>query len=457
MSERVHERWGSSLGFILAASGSAVGLANIWRFPYSVGVNGGGAFIVVYLLAVVAIALPLLMAELLVGRRGRASPPLSIARVAAEAGASPRWHWMGVAGSLTVFLLFGFYSVVGGWALYYVYAAFGPLGEAGDTAALQAVFDGFTADPLRMLLAYSAFIAITVAISARGVTAGVERASRIMMPLLFLMLLAMALLALLTGDAAAALAFLFTPDFSLITPRVVLDAVGQAFFSISVGLTNLMAYGAYMDRRTHLPAAAATVVVADTAVAMLAGLAIFPVLFAAGIAPDSGPGLAFVAVPQAFSALPGGMLLGAAFFLLLSFAALTSAISMLEAPASWLYDRLPWSRGRIVVSLGLGAWLVGLLCVFSFNLLAGVRPLGWLAPFAGMSFFDLFDFLVTRVMSPLIGAAIALFCGWALSRVISADELGLNNDGLVFRCWLFAVRLLVPLALFLLFLSLVSS
>ena len=451
------EQWNSQWGFMLAAMGSAIGLANLWRFPYTAGVSGGGAFVLVYLGAVLTVALPLLMAELLVGRHGQATPTLSIGRVTAESGGHRTWTAMGYGGILAAILVFGFYSVVGGWALSYVLMTGSGSLQGLSASELQTSFDQLAASPLAMLLAYSAFLGTAVTISSFGIRQGVERTVKLLMPALLAMLLAMVVYSAVTGEFLQALNFLFTPDFSTLTPGIVLDAFGQAFFSISVGLTNLMAYGAYMNRNTSIPRSSAIIVGADTLVALLAGLAIFPIIFAHGLEPSGGPGLVFMTLPIAFGAVPGGVVLGSLFFLLLSFAALTSALCMLEAPVSFLVDQWHWRRRRATWAVGGLVWVLGLSCVFSFSLLSGVYPLGAIDYFAEMRFFELFDFVVTRLLSPLIGACIALFVGWVVSRQISAGELGLRPDSGLYRLWLLSVRYLAPLVLAALCYSLLTN
>lgn len=451
------EHWGSQWGFILAAMGSAIGLANIWRFPYAAGVSGGGAFVLIYLGAVLTLALPLLMAELLVGRRGQATPTLSIARVSAESGSSRAWSAMGYAGLIAALLVFGFYSVVGGWALsYFVLTGSGSL-YGMDAIGLKNTFAQFSGNPGLMLLAYTVFLGTTVAISSFGVQKGVERTVKLLLPILFVMLVLMVIYAAVTGEFLRALQFLFTPDFSTVTPTIVLDAFGQAFFSISVGLTNLMAYGAYMQRNSSIPRSSAVIIGADTLVALLAGMAIFPIIFAHGLEPAGGPGLVFETMPIVFGSVTGGSILGGLFFLLLCFAALTSALCMLETPVSWLVDQWSWRRRQATFAVGAFVWTLGLLCVFSFSLLSEVRPLGAIDYFSGMTFFDLFDFVVTRLLSPLIGAFIALYVGWAVSRKITMEELGAHVGSVAYRLWLLSVRFLVPAVLTVLCYTLVTA
>lgn len=457
MSHSGHEQWSSRWAFMLAAMGSAVGLANIWRFPYSAGMSGGGAFVMIYLVALVSLALPLLMAELLVGRRGQASPPLSIASVAKEAGASRHWTLMGYTGLLAITLILAFYSVVGGWAMAYIFKLGSGAFTGLDAVAIQGEFDQFNARPGSVLAGFTAFLGLSVYISTRGIRDGLEKAVKLLMPTLLLMLLAMVVYAAMVGDFRAAAQFLFEPDFSLVTPRIVLDAFGQAFFSISVGLTNIMAYGAYLRKDVNLPGSCAIIVGADTVIALLAGLAIFPIIFAHGLEPAGGPGLVFMTLPIVFGSVSGGAILGALFFLLLTFAALTSSISMLEAPVSWLHDGRGWRRKHAACAVGALVWCLGLLCVFSFNLLSDVYPLGGIDYFAGQTFFDLFDFVTTRILSPVVGACIAIFVGWALSRKITAGELGAEDTSPAYRAWLWSVRVLVPVVLGLLCYSLLTS
>lgn len=457
MQQLNHEKWSSHWGFMLAAMGAAVGLANVWRFPYSAGVSGGGAFVLIYISAVVVIALPLLMAELLVGRRGQASPPIAIAKVAREAGASRYWSAMGRAGIVGVILVLAFYSVVGGWALIYIFKLGSGSMNGIEAPAIQMEFEALTANAALLLYGYSAFLGLTVFISAHGIRRGVERCVKILMPALFLMLLGMVAYAAVVGDFFAAVRFLFTPDFSAVAPRIVLDAFGQAFFSVSVGLTNLMAYGAYLNRNLSIPKCSVIIVCADTLVALLAGLAIFPIIFAYNLEPAGGPGLVFITLPLAFGSMTGGAILGALFFLLLSFAALTSSIAMLEAPLSWLHDQHGWQRKPAAILVGALVWLLGLLCVFSFNVLAGVHPLGRIEYFTGMTFFDLFDFATTRVIVPVIGACIALFVGWGLTKHITTDELGIGVNTIGYRLWRLSVRFLAPVVLASLCYSLLTS
>ncbi len=450
-----HEQWSSKVGFIMAAVGSAVGLANIWRFPYAAGSNGGGAFVFIYIAAILCVVMPILMAELLVGRRGQLSPPNAIAAVAKEAGASPHWRWMGLVGVIAAILIFSFYSVVGGWTLAYVFkAGSGELVNA-NLESIQGTFDGLNASAGGLFTWASCFLLLTVFVSARGIKAGIEKAVRILMPMLFVMLLGMVAYAAVAGDFAAAWTFLFTPDFSKVNSDVVLDAIGQAFFSIGVGITNLMAYGSYLDRKTSIPRSSATIIAADTLVALLAGLAIFPIIFAYGMDPSGGPGLVFMALPYAFGQMPGGFFFGALFFVLLFFAALTSAISMMECSVAYLREKLDLTRRNAALLSGGISWALGLLSVLSFNHLSDFHPLGMFSLFENRTFFDLIDYVTSTLIMPLSSIFVAVFAGWVLPKVITADEL--DGDSVGYRLWHFLVRYVAPLGLGAVFFSLVTA
>ncbi|WP_019529328.1 sodium-dependent transporter [Dasania marina] len=457
MSNTNQQQWSSRWGFMLAAMGSAVGLANIWRFPYAAGEGGGGAFVLVYLAAVATVALPLLIAELLVGRRGQASPPNAIATVAKEAGGSASWKKMGYGGSIAAILILAFYCVVGGWTLIYVLKMASGSMSGMSGVELGQAFDEVNANPLLMLLAFSAFLGLTVYISSKGIQGGVERTVKLLMPTLFFMLFAMVIYSAITGEFLKAVSFLFNPDFSQITPSIVLDAFGQAFFSVSVGYTNLMAYGAYLKKDINIPSSCLVIVGADTLVALLAGLAIFPIIFAYGLEPGGGPGLVFMTLPIVFGSVSGGAILGALFFILLSFAALTSSLSMLEAPVAWFSDLWQWSRKKSVFITGGLVWCLGLLCVLSFNLLSDVHPLGMFSYFEGKTFFDLYDFITTRVAAPVIGTGIAIFVGWVMTKKMTAQELSTSEHQISYRLWLYSVRFLVPLVLIILCYSMLTN
>jgi len=440
--------WSSRTAFLLAAVGCAVGLGNIWLFPYQAGANGGGAFVLIYLAAIFLLALPVLLAEMMLGRRGAAAPPQGLANLANESGRSENWRWMGIVlGAGGALLALGFYCVVGGWTLAYAFkAAAGQLQQLDGTQSAQ-MFTELSATPGSILPWFVAFTVLTIFISSKGLHAGIEKAVKIMMPALFVMLVAMAVYSAVVGDFDRAISFLFKPDFSKITSGVVLAAFGTAFFSVSVGITNMMAYGSYIEKSTNLPRSAIIVVIADTTVAMLAGLAIFPIVFMADIQPAGGDGLAFISLPVAFGQIPGGLIFGTIFFVLLFFAALTSSIGMLEPPVSWLREGFKLSRRKAALLAGSVAFVLSLLAALSFNVLSDFQPLGSLAILEGKSIFGIFIYIVTQVIMPAGGILVAIFAGWVVKRQFSADELFDGNQPVAYKVWLFIVRFVAPVLL----------
>jgi len=438
--------WTSGWTFTLAAIGAAVGLGNIWKFPYIAGVSGGGAFVLVYVLCVVCIAIPILIAELLIGRRGHKSPPVAARKVAEAAGLSRRWSLLGWLGLSVGYLISTYYSVIAGWTLAYIFKAANGFGPA-ETFDAAATFAELLASPETLIVWHSVFLAAACFIVARGLHAGIEGAVKILMPALFAMLLAMIAYAAVEGDFQAGFRFLFSVDFSRINAQVVLAAIGQAFFSIGVAMGLMMAYGAYVPRNVSLTRSAFVIAGADTLVALLAGLMIFPLVFAKGLDPAQGPGLIFVTLPAAFAGMPGGQLFGALFFLLLAFAAVTSIIAIIEPVVAYAQDRWQMKRVTGCLVFGLLAWLLGLMSVFSFNLWAGVYPLGMFDTFAGKTIFDLIDYFTSNLMMPLGGILIAIFVGWRLQAVDLATELGCNIGNKYFRVWLFLIRYIAPLAI----------
>lgn len=431
--------------FILAAVGASVGLGNVWRFPYEAGQNGGAAFVAVYLLGLLFVAAPIFIAEVAIGRRGAASPPHALERQAVEHGRSRAWRIPGLFGVFANLLVMSFYSVIAGWTLCYMFGAAGGEFTGLDAEAAGAWFGELRDSPARMLFWQALFILMTVLVVARGVRAGIERAMRVMMPALGIVLLILVGHALIAGEARAALVWLFAPDFSKLTPAVALAAIGQAFFTLSVGIGGVMMYGAYLPKGASILRSTGYVVAADTAVAMLAGLAIFPIVFANGLDPAEGPGLVFVTLPLAFAAMPGGAVFGTLFFFFLFIAALTSAISLYEPTAAWFVERGRSRATGVAVAAGT-SWLLGLLSIFSFNLWAehDVTP------------FEIITGGLNTVILPVGALVIAWFAGRVLSREASADELGVG-DGPVYRIWRFSLRWLTPLLVLAIFASNLSS
>ncbi|MEH6825949.1 MAG: sodium-dependent transporter [Motiliproteus sp.] len=444
--------WSSRMAFVLAASGSAVGLGNIWKFPYITGENGGGAFVLMYLLCIAIVGIPIMIAEVMIGRRGGKSPINSMRELVKLDRLSPRWKWLGGMGMLASFLILSFYSVIGGWALSYVGAAATGTFAGASTEAIGAMFGGLLADPKALLMWHSLFMILVIVIVSRGIRSGMEKAINILMPLLFVLLLVMVGYALSTDKFAEGFAFLFNPDLSKLTTEGMLTALGHAFFTLSLGMGVMMAYGSYLPKNVSLVKTAITVSVLDTAVALLAGLAIFPLVFANGLEPGAGPGLIFQTLPLAFSQMPGGVLFGTLFFALLVIAAVTSAISLLEPAVEWLTEHKGISRLTGTLIAGISVWLLGIVTVLSFNVWADVTPLSMFERFEGKTLFDLLDFATANVMMPLSGLFVALFVGWFMSRQAGEEQLALGN-GLAYKCFMFVLRFVTPAAVLVVFVN----
>ena len=439
------QTWSSGLTFILAAVGAAVGLGNIWKFPYVVGVSGGGAFVIVYIACVVFVAVPILIAELWIGRRGGHSPPVAMGNVAEKAGHSRIWFLVGWMGMLVGYLIATYYSVIAGWTLAYIFKAANGFGGA-DPATVAQQFDGLLADPIAMSLWHTVFITTALIIVGRGLRNGIERAVKILMPALFAMLLVMIGYAAVEGDFPAAIDFLFNADFSKIDGTIVLSAVGQAFFSISVAMGLIMTYGSYVPKNVSLTKSALIIAGADTVVALLAGLMIFPLVFANQLDPGSGPGLIFRTLPTAFAGMSGGAIFGSLFFLLLAFAAVTSIIAIIEPIVAYAEGKWGMRRRNGCIVFGLLAWAIGLASVFSFNIWSDVTPLGALGPFADMNVFALIDYFTANLMMPLGGILMAVFVGWLIKPQVLAEDLSFGSP-VLFTVWLWMIRVVAPVAI----------
>jgi neurotransmitter:Na+ symporter, NSS family len=444
MSEK-RETWSGRVGFILATVGSAVGLGSIWKFPYEVGANGGSAFVLFYLVGLIAIVVPLMFAEFAIGRSGRGDPITSIAVVAAAHGASRSWAIAGALGVATGFVILSFYSVIGGWTLgHAAEAAF--TGLAGsDPDAVRSRYQLFLASPWRMLGYHALFMASAAAIVARGIGGGIETAAKIMMPILTVLMVALAAYAAIEGDLAATMLFLFKLDPHSVSARAALDALGLGFFSIGVGLGLMITYAAYGGQDIDLKQVAIASVLADTGISLLAGFAVFPIVFAHGLDPAGGPGLVFVTLPLAFAQMPFGRLTASAFYVLLFVAALASAISMLELVVAMLVRRLRWRRA-------VAAWIAAATCfgagiptLLSFNLWSGWFPLSGIEGFQHATVFDLLDYLTSNILLPVGGFAIALFAGWAIRDGVLTDELRLGRTSAA--ALRFTLRYIAPIGI----------
>lgn len=445
-----HEKWSSGTAFLLATIGSAVGLGNIWRFPYITGVNGGGAFVIIYCACIVVIAIPLLMAEIAIGRRGGQSPVRSMQKLTAENGRSRFWHSLGWFSVITPTVGLMYYSVVAGWTLDYAVSAMTGTFSAYDAQRSGEGFADMTGNPVRMMFWQGTFIVLTIVIVAGGVRKGLEKAVTYLMPGLALILVVLVVYAAVTADFSRALRFMFEPDFSKVTSSTILMAVGQAFFSVNVAVGALITYGAYITRQVSIPKVAGIIAFADTGVALMMGLIIFPLVFSYGLQAGEGPGLVFITLPIVFGQMPLGVVFGALFFLLMAIAALTSSIGMLEPAVSRLVEVKGFRRVPVTIVTGVCIWLFGLAALFSFNILAGFTPLDHFPLFEGKRIFDLMDFVTANVLIPTGGLLIALFAGWMMTRESIRAELGLN-DATAILIWRLLVRYVAPLAIIVIF------
>lgn len=460
----IHGAWASRWVFILAATGSAVGLGNIWKFPYMTGMYGGGAFVMMYLMCIFMVGLPIMLAETLIGRRGRQSPVNTLKTLAIESGASPKWSWAALVGMVAALLILSFYSVVAGWSLDYILSMGGGQFAGVSAEGAGAAFGALTADPWRLTLWHTLFMLLTGFVIARGVVAGLERSLRIMMPLLFVLLLVLLGYSMTTGHFMQGFHFLF--DFQ---PDRVLDgvlaAMGHAFFTLSVGVGAIMVYGSYMPKNASIGGTILTVGILDTLVALTAGMALFPIVFAGGLEPGAGPGLMFVTLPVAFGNIAFGQVMGTLFFILVLIAAWTSSISMLEPAVAYLVERT--KRGRVLVTsvLAFLCWVVGMGTVLSFNLGAeakffvfgedGFHLFQWGAE-GGRNFFDTIDYLTSRILLPFGGLAFAIFAGWVLKREAVREELAMKSP-LLFNVVYWLIRVVAPIGVLIVFVAELSK
>ena len=444
------QAWSGRFAFLMATVGSAVGLGSIWKFPYMVGANGGSAFLFAYLAALVILILPLMIGEFVIGRRGGMGAVGSIAKVARESGASGVWSAVGAWGVLTGFLILSFYSVIGGWTVAYIPQALSNAFAGQSPEAIGAQFSRLLADPIGLTFHHAIFMALTAVVVARGVSEGIERAVTVLMPLMFAILIGLVVYAYSMADMGKAVEFFFKPDFTKLTPEVVLSAIGLGFFSIGTGIGAMITYAAYAPRDINLGTAAIFTIAADTFASFLAAFAIFPLVFAYGLNPGEGAGLMFTTLPIAFGQMAGGAFVGAAFFLLLVVSALASAISLLELVVAWATDTLKVSRPLAAYVSAFVCWVIGIGTVLSFNHWSTWYPLEGLPTFSNKSFFDVVDYLTSNIMLPLGGIFLGLFVGWVMSKKSIFEELGIE-DGPTWQLFRFLLGVVCPLVIFVLF------
>ncbi len=427
----------SNFGFLMAATGFAVGLGNIWRFPYVTGENGGAAFVLVYIMCALCIGIPILIAEIMIGRSGQASPPDSMQNLAQAQGASSAWRGVGNLNLATAFLIQATYCVVAGWVLLYLFKAIVTGFVDVDSEYSASAFSAVLADIVGMLFWTFVALLITGTIIYFGVNKGIERSVRILMPTLLLLMVCLVIYNIIAGGFDHAITYLFTPDFSMITPPMILAAIGQAFFSIGVAMAGMMMFGAYLPKSFSIPKAALIIIVIDTMVALLAGLMIFPIVFRFGLDPAGGTGLIFQTLPVAFAKMPGGHLVAIVFFLLLSVAAVTSMVGLVEPLVARAEERWSMTRHKATGAVLGAIAALAMFSVLSYNLIGEYRILGF-------NLNDILDFTSNQIMLPVGGLLIAIFTGWVVKRSSSQDELRMGS---LFSAWYLLIRYLVPVAI----------
>ena len=447
MSDTVVQKaiWTSRSAFLLAAIGCAVGLGNLWRFPYIAGQNGGSAFIMVYIGFVFILGVPLMMSELAIGREGKLSAVETLNRLV-KRGHSPIWKTIGWISILVPILGLSYYCVIAGWSAEYIFKA--AMGEftGVDAAGSGAIFQSTQDNVISSVAWFSIFLFTTISIISLGVKNGLEKAVKIMLPALFVILVFLAIYAMSTGDSKATINCLLNPDFSKLTPRAILDALGQALFSLAIGVGGLITYGAYLPDDVSLPKSAGLIAIADTMVALFAGFAIFPIVFQYGLEPSEGPGLIFATLPIAFGQMPGGIAFGTLFFVLLSFAALSSTVGMLEPIVAWFVDKGK-SRVKMAWASGMISWSIGMFMVLSFNILVNFKPLDFIPLYEGKNLFGIMDYTVANVLIPINALMIGLFAGWAMTNEMAEKQFGFAYGSKAFTLWRISTKYIATFAI----------
>jgi NSS family neurotransmitter:Na+ symporter len=440
-----HGEWSSRTAFILAATGSAVGLGNIWKFPYITGENGGGAFVLIYILCVMFIGIPIMLAEVYLGKRGRLNPIASIKYISEKENRSKNWRVIGLIGILAGILILSYYSVIAGWTMAYATrAAFGVINNI-DAVGATLMFNNFVSDPERLLAWHTIFSIMTAIVVSKGVKSGLESAVIRLMPALLVLLLALVIFSAIEGDFVSGVEFMLYPDFSQVTWKTILIAMGQAFFSLSLGMGALMVYGSYLSSDISIPQTCVIVASLDTLVALLAGLAIFPIVISSGLEMTQGPGLIFQTLTVAFGAMPGGQLFGTLFFILLIFAAWTSSISLIEPMIIWMIEKYNLTRIQAAtISSGL-AWLLGIGTIISFNVGSEIKIFN-------MNIFETLDYLTSNILLPLGGIMITIYVSWLISKESINKELNIKSNILRY-IWYFSARFIAPIAVIMVMLN----
>lgn len=439
----LQDQWSSKWAFILAATGAAVGLGNVWRFPYMAGSNGGSAFVLVYLICVIVIGLPIMVAEILIGRRARQNPVSALQTLSKESGHTKKWGALGWWGAFALLLVLSFYSVVAGWSIAYLFKSLSGIFQNMNPQQVGQVWQTFLENPWRLLAWHTVFMCLTIGVIARGVQEGLEKATKYMMPALYVILIALVIYSGIEGDFKQAFHFLFDFRAAQITPSIIISAMGHAFFTLALGAGAMLAYGAYVPKRVNIASAVCIVATLDVLVAVLSGLAIFPLVFSHHLAPNSGPGLMFVTLPIAFADIPGGALVGGLFFILLLFAAWTSSINLAEPMVVILMNRLKVSRKKAALIVGALAWFIGIGSVLSFNVWKNVKLLH------KFTIFDIATNVPTDIILPIGGLGFAIFAGWVMKTKFTKPEVNKR----VYPTWRFLVRYIAPAGILIVFFS----
>ncbi len=441
--KNTREQWGSKIGFVLAAAGSAVGLGNIWKFPFMAGQNGGGAFVLLYFAILFVVGFTLMMAELVVGRHTQLSP------VGAYKKLRKKWAWVGGLGVLAGFLILSFYSVVGGWVIRYIVKAVTGSFNITDPEVLGGLFVNFITNPTQPLIYHAIFMILTLGIVIGGVSGGIEKYSKILMPSLFVMMILIMFRSLTLPNAIEGVKFMLVPDFSKINGSVFLSALGQVFFSLSLGMGAMITYGSYLGKDENIIDSSVQIPLLDTAIALIAGLAVLPAVFSFGFDPAGGPGLLFITLPAVFAQMPLGSIFGLLFFVLVLFAALTSSISLLEVCVSYTVDEWKWNRKTASIGLGLIIFIMGIPSSLGLGTWSHIKLI------KGLDIFDSVDFVASNVLLPLGGMLLCIFIGWVWGLDNAYKEV--TNDGKLkfplMRVWGFLIKYVAPVAIFIVFIQ----
>lgn len=437
------DQWGSKIGFILAAAGSAVGLGNIWKFPYLAGSNGGGAFVFVYFAILIVVGFTLMMAELTIGRHTQLSPVGAYRKIKAK------WAWVGAIGVIAGFLILSFYSVIGGWVINYIVKSLTGGFHVADSSQFATIFTSFITSPIEPIIYQAIFMVLTVGIVIGGISGGIEKYSKILMPGLFIMLIVVVLRSLTLPNAMEGVKFFLVPDFSEITPSVILSALGQVFFSLSLGMGAMITYGSYLSKEENLVTSSFQIPLLDTVAALLAGLAILPAVFSFGFSPEQGPGLLFITLPAVFDAMPLGTIFGFLFFVLVLFAAVTSSISLLEVSVSYVVDELNWDRKKASLLLGLIIFILGVPSSL------GLGVWDHISLVKGKDILDSVSFVAENIFLPLGGMLLCIFIGWVWGLDNAYKEV--TNEGKIkfglMHVWGFLVKYVAPIAILIVFIQ----